>query len=194
MTPPGPFLPQSERTRLRQPRSTRALFRSPRSVPWIPLRSDFSMRARGGLGSTCGWAPSGPSSSTCCHGCRWGPSPAPCKTSHDACCCRRRASRPAMRSPPSLLGLRVERLSAGGDTVAVNELLRLAPAPAARSRVRPRPHRRPAPGRQPRRSLRSLQGAGRRRPGQPLLAEGAHLLQGVERRSSGRPLRRRSVA
>ena len=29
---------------------------------------------------------------------------------------------------PSLLGLRVERLSAGGDTVAVNELLRLAPA------------------------------------------------------------------
>ena len=29
---------------------------------------------------------------------------------------------------PSLLGLRVERLSAGGDTMAVNELLRLAPA------------------------------------------------------------------
>ncbi len=29
---------------------------------------------------------------------------------------------------PSLLGLRVERLSAAGDTVAVNELLRLAPA------------------------------------------------------------------
>lgn len=30
---------------------------------------------------------------------------------------------------PSLLGLRIERLAAGGETVAINDLLRLAPAP-----------------------------------------------------------------